>query len=81
MTLKDSIRLFRCKKCGKEYTMFEKANGNLVYFPKFAVWPIHGEFELVEHLRDSHNSSYSVAKELFRGREELIGDMYSCVRG
>lgn len=58
MSIKDSIRKFRCKYCGQEFTMFERNNGDLIFYPDKFPWACHGELELCSHLRSNHRKIY-----------------------
>lgn len=59
MLLKDSARIFKCKYCGREYQMFERADGTLVTYPDKYPWPVHGEPELMSHIRSRHPDGYN----------------------
>ncbi len=56
MPLKDSVRWFKCKYCGREYQMFERADGTLIAFPDGYPIAIHGEQELMNHVRQKHRA-------------------------
>ena len=72
MPVKDVIHVFQCKFCGKKFTMFDSPNGELVYFPENVMWPIHGEFELVDHIRNAHRHVYELHKIFYGGDRNLL---------
>ena len=57
MPIKDALRVFKCDIGGKKFTMFEKSDGELVYFPENVMWPVHGKLELAMHFK-SHKPNY-----------------------
>lgn len=71
MPIKDIIRIYECKYCKKKFTMFERPNGELVYFPENVMWPVHGEFELTDHVRNKHRREYDLNR-VFYDDDSLI---------
>lgn len=79
MPIKDIIRIFECKYCKKKFTMFEKSDGELVYFPENVMWPVHGDFELASHLKMKHRHNYDRDRTFYTD-EELIKRDYHKVK-
>ena len=77
MPIKDAIRIFTCKYCGKEFKMFIRSNGELITFPDNYPWPIHGEFELTDHIRRDHKDQHESALIFYRDRTEEINRSYA----
>lgn len=77
MPVKDVIHVFQCKFCNEKFTMFDHPDGGLIYFPANVMWPIHGEFALVDHFRNCHRHNYELHK-LFYGTDHgvLISKIY-----
>lgn len=58
MPIKDALRRFKCKYCGKEFTMFNRSDGELIFYPDNYPWACHGEPELTSHVRMEHKAMY-----------------------
>lgn len=58
MPIKDIMRVYVCKYCQKKFTMFDGPNGELIFFPENVMWPVHGGFELIDHLKKYHRYFY-----------------------
>lgn len=71
MPVKDVIHVFKCKFCDQKFTMFDGPTGGLIYFPANVMWPVHGEFELVDHIRNEHRHVYEMQR-LFYGNDPNI---------
>ena len=68
MPVKDVIHVYRCRFCNKKYTMFDSPKGGLIYFPANVMWPVHGEYALVDHIRMCHKHNYDIHK-IFYGTD------------
>ena len=71
MPVKDVIHVFQCKFCDKKFTMFDSPKGGLIYFPANVMWPVHGEFELIDHIRNEHRRNYEL-HTLFYGQDHNL---------
>lgn len=60
MPIKDIMHTYECKYCKKKFVMFDKPNGELLYFPENVMWPVHGDLELMAHLRSQHRHYYDL---------------------
>ena len=80
MPIKDAARCFRCKYCGKEFTLFENSKGKLIFYPENVMWPVHGDLELIDHLRSKHTDEYEYARIFFTERMDVIDYSYDRVR-
>ena len=76
MSIKDAARRFRCKYCGKEFTLFVNSKGKLIFYPKNVMWPVHGELELIDHLRSKHTDEYEYARIFFSNKLDVIDYCY-----
>ena len=59
MPIKDIMHLYECKFCKKKWTMFDGPDKKLLYFPDNTIRPVHGEYELLYHLKHQHFHNYS----------------------
>ena len=60
MPIKDIIHTYECKYCKQKWTMFDAPDGTLLYFPQNTIRPVHGEWELVYHLKHKHWHNYNM---------------------
>ena len=77
MPIKDIMRTYICKHCGKSFVMFKDPDGKLIYYPDNVMWPTHGDFELISHMKNAHRHKYDMFI-IFEGHnaEKLIGENY-----
>ena len=79
MPIKDSLRIFKCKYCNKEFSLFERANGELIFYSDNTPWPIHGKFVLQDHLKTCHRNQYENLK-IFYPINEMMGKTYEITK-
>ena len=81
MPIKDIVHIYKCRFCGKKFTMFDGANGELIFFPENVMWPTHGELELVYHLRNCHKHEYDMDRTFYGDNKHLINTNYILMNG
>lgn len=76
MPVKDAIRTCKCKYCNKKFTMFQNADGELIYFPENTVRPAWGYYELLHHLRKEHPEIFHLYSFLTNLLKKYVEDCY-----
>lgn len=77
MPIKDALRIFTCKYCGQQYKMFKDPKRGLIFFPENFPWPIHGEFELTDHIRREHREQHETAMIFYGSLTEEVKRSYA----
>lgn len=72
MPISDAKRIYVCKYCGKEFQMFIRSDGILIFYPLNTPWPVCGDFELISHIRAKHKKEFSMCDLFFPIHEEFI---------
>ena len=75
MPIKEIMHTYECKYCHKKFTMFDKPDGGLIFFPENVMWPCNGELELVMHIKSKHKNEYRLA-DIFYSDQSLIALNY-----
>lgn len=72
MPIKDIIHVCECKFCKQKWTMFDSSDGGLLYFPEKTIRPVHGEYELLYHLKHKHFRNYDADMIFYNSDSKAI---------
>lgn len=77
MPVKDAIRTYTCKYCGKKFTMFRDSKGEIIFFPENTVRAAYGKYELNAHIKEEHTVVFNLYSWLTEPFKNLVEDCYN----